>query len=360
MPPPFPWERVRRLLIRFGEDVRDSVLMAREAQAPEALAEIAAVTAADTIYRIDRVSEEAILRWFSRHWPADLPAEIILEGCEDQEPITLPKHIRLVDTKYRLILDPVDGTRCAMHDKRSAWVLAAAAPQRFGATRLADLQVAAMTEIPVSSAEWGEQVSGVRGAGRPGILAESINLRNGRRRPLSVRPSGATDCRHGFGSFVKFFPEAKGITAQIEELLWKSLYPESGTCPVFDDQYLSTAGQIRELISGKDRFVADLRPLLLGRLGKNQSLTCHPYDICTGWLLEELGGVIEHPGGGRCDAPLDTTSPVAWVGYANPTLAREIGPALRAAIAEVLRQLPEGPPAAAGKNPRDEAHSPLA
>ena len=38
-------------------------------------------------------------------------------------------------------------------------------------------------------------------------------------------------------------------------------------------------------------------------------------------LLEEAGGVVTDPWGEPLDAPLDTTSPVAWVGYANPALA---------------------------------------
>ena len=63
-------------------------------------------------------------------------------------------------------------------------------------------------------------------------------------------------------------------------------------------------------------------------------LACHPYDLCTAMLLEEAGGVVTDPWGDPLDAPLDTTSPVAWVGYANPALAARIGPVL----AEVLRE----------------------
>ena len=38
-------------------------------------------------------------------------------------------------------------------------------------------------------------------------------------------------------------------------------------------------------------------------------------------LLEEAGGVVTDPWGQPLDAPLDTTSPIAWVGYANASLA---------------------------------------
>jgi hypothetical protein len=45
--------------------------------------------------------------------------------------------------------------------------------------------------------------------------------------------------------------------------------------------------------------------------------------------LEEAGGVVTDPWGQPLDCPLDTITPVAWVGYANATLADLIGPLLR-------------------------------
>jgi fructose-1,6-bisphosphatase/inositol monophosphatase family enzyme len=59
------------------------------------------------------------------------------------------------------------------------------------------------------------------------------------------------------------------------------------------------------------------------------SLACHPYDICTALIAQELGCIITAPDGKPLRVTLDTTSPVAWVGYANPALARMIGPRLR-------------------------------
>ena len=45
-------------------------------------------------------------------------------------------------------------------------------------------------------------------------------------------------------------------------------------------------------------------------------------------------GLIEAPGGGALRYPLDTTTPVAWMGYANAKLARIVRPALRRVMAE--------------------------
>ena len=51
-----------------------------------------------------------------------------------------------------------------------------------------------------------------------------------------------------------------------------------------------------------------------------------PYSIAM--LLQEGGGVVETPEGKPLCAPLDTTSPVAWMGYANPVLAKQVRPLL--------------------------------
>jgi hypothetical protein len=131
---------------------------------------------------------------------------------------------------------------------------------------------------------------------------------------------------HGFASFAKFLPAGKAWLAKLEERLWREL--DAGG-HVFDDQYMSTGGQLYELLMGHDRFIADLRPLAFERARLTSALACHPYDICTALIAQEAGCVITGPDGRALRAPLDTLSPVAWTGYANARLARRIGPALR-------------------------------
>jgi hypothetical protein len=117
----------------------------------------------------------------------------------------------------------------------------------------------------------------------------------------------------------KFFLPGKPALASLEAELFARL----GVAQVFDDEYLSSGGQLHELITGRDRFVADLRPLV-----QHDGLHCHPYDICPAMLLEEVGGVVTDPWGDPLSVPLDNVSPVAWVGYANQALAARIGPVL--------------------------------
>ena len=179
-----------------------------------------------------------------------------------------------------------------------------------------------MTEIPSSKQSLGDQFSGVRGGRLKGCRE---NLETGARRPLKASPSPSAEYHHGFSSVVKYFPGGKELTARIEEELWRRLQvsAQGGSPVIFDDQYPSTGGQLYELMVGHDRMVADLRPLVFAKLGMPKELVCHPYDICTCLLLELAGGVVAAPEGGPLDIPLDTTSPVAWVGFANSKLARK-------------------------------------
>lgn len=327
-------ERARRLLCKLQDHIRDALLLARARQAGR-FVRVVAITAADTIYHIDRLSEHAILDWFAQHWPKAWPVEVVMEGLEDNEPVTFPAGTPVDRTVLRCILDPIDGTRNIMYDKRSAWILAALAPQRGARTNLRDIMVAAMTEIPTSKQWRSDQLSAVRGCG---VRAQAVDIFTGKRKPLPVAPSRARDCRGGFAALSRFFPEGKALLSQLEEKLWAELYgrgPQTGPL-VFDDQYICTGGQLYELMVGHDRFLADLRPLVFKKLRLKSALVCHPYDICTSLIAQEAGCVIEAPLGGPLVEPLDTTAPVAWAGYASPALARHIRPVLQRLIRRML------------------------
>jgi fructose-1,6-bisphosphatase/inositol monophosphatase family enzyme len=313
-------DHARQLLCRLQDTIQQSVRAAQQ-RGTRRMTRVAAVTTADTIYGIDKVSEHAVLAWFAKHWPAQWPVELVMEGLEGAA-VTFPRGTPVADTLFKCILDPIDGTRGIMYDKRSAWSLAALAPQRGAATHLGDIVVAAMTELPTSKAGFADQLSVVKGAR---VVAERADLRTGRRRKFTPRPSRATTLDHGFAGFAKFFPPGKVWLVEREATLWRAL----GGGEIFDDQYLSTGGQLYELLMGHDRFIADLRPLAFAELKLSSALTCHPYDICTALIAQELGCVVTAPDGKPLRVALDTTSAVAWTGYANRGLARKIAPKLR-------------------------------
>jgi hypothetical protein len=321
----------RRLLCALHDHIRDTLIAARSKHATK-FARVASVTAADTIYYVDRLSEEAIIEWFDAHWPRQWPIELVMEGLEDGT-TTFPRGTPVVRTEFKCILDPIDGTRGVMYDKRSAWILTGLAPQRGGKTDIRDIVVAAMTEFPTTKHGFADQLSAVAGAG---VIAETVNLSTRKRRRWVPRPSRAKNFEHGFASIARFFPEGKALLGAFEEELWRELgiLGKNGGQLVFDDQYISTGGQLFELIVGHDRMLGDLRPAAYAKLGlSNAALCCHPYDICTALIAHEAGCVVEMPDGRALRAPLDTTTCVAWMGYANPTLARTVRPVLRRLMA---------------------------
>jgi len=296
-------DQVLALLRELGDEVRGAVGASRHGD----MSAVAGRTTADTIYAIDRVADDTLEDWFRQRWT---DVEVVTEGLD--EPLVLG------DPQWTVVVDAIDGTRGLMYDKRPAWTLAAAAPH--GGT-LRDVQVAVMTELPTAKQVLADQVGAVRGRG---LDARRVDLRTGEVRPLPLVPSSARTLDHGWAQVAKFFPPGKVELARLEGELFARL----GVHEVFDDQYVSSGGQLYELLSGRDRFVADLRPLVT-----DDGLACHPYDVCTAMLLQEAGGVVTDPWGDPLDCPLDSTTPVAWVGYANAELARSIGPVL----ADVLR-----------------------
>lgn len=321
-------ERLRILLCRMETVIRERVLAARDQSSTEALSAISGETEADTIYAIDKVSEAVILDWFARHWPEDLPVQIVMEGLEGQDAPCFPRHRT---PQWLCLIDPIDGTRNLMYDKRSAWVLAGVAPMPpSGRPSLREVVAAAMTELPTSRQWASDQLSATAGCGPDGLHLERHDLIRGGTSPLRASPSKATDLKHGFASIAKFFPEGKRALAAIEEQLFDTLYGLGSTASplVFDDQYITTGGQLYELIVGHDRMIADLRGLVLPAIGYPNALCCHPYDIVTALIPTEAGCLIENPAGGSLDGPMDTTSPISWIGYANSTLAQSIRPVL--------------------------------
>jgi len=325
---------LRRLLCELGIAIRDAVLAGRLGQAASSLSAVADYAGGDTIYAVDKFSEAAILAWFGKNWSAGWPVQVVMEGIEHE--ICFPAGTPVSATQWKCLLDPIDGTRGIMYDKRSAWALGGIAPQRGDDTLLSEIVAAAMTEIPTSKQWRADQLSATPDGP---LVAEAFDIRGATSSPLVPAPSTATDFAHGFSSLAKFFPEGRTLTAQIEERLWDELIGlnASPSPTVFDDQYISTGGQFYEVISGHDRMVGDLRPILFHVLDLESSLVCHPYDACAALVLQKAGAVYEHPLGGFPDAPLDTTSGVAWIAYANENLASLARPVLKKILGEFLR-----------------------
>ena len=316
-------------LRRLHDWIRGLVVSACEEHSSDELARVAHEGSGDVIYAIDRISEGALIDWLNREIAENEPIVLVGEGLPNGC-VTLPANANDTDARWRIIVDPIDGTRGLMYQKRPGWILTGVAPNRGPKTSLADIEVAVQTEIPLVKQHLCDQLWAVRGQGVHGIRHNRLT---GESRPLTIRPSRATDVRHGFATICRFFPGGRDVLAALdEELCDRILARKPGEVGVFEDQYASSGGQLYNLATGQDRFVADLRPLvqhLVAARGIAPAHCCHPYDICTSLIAEEAGVIVRSPTGGSLDPPLDTESNVAWIGYANEQIQSLVEPVLQ-------------------------------
>ncbi|MCB0210107.1 MAG: inositol monophosphatase [Anaerolineae bacterium] len=297
------------------------------------MAQIAKEEAGDTIYAVDRISEEMLIDFFSREIAVHTPIVLIAEGLDGGQ-ITLPDGTSEAEAQWRIIVDPIDGTRGIMYQKRSAWILTGVAPNRGPMTNLTDIQLAVQTEIPLIKQHLSDSLWAVAGQG---AQAERFNRITGQSQPLTLRASQAESIAHGYAMLARFFPGAREELAAIdEEIVLGALGPvKKGKAHCFEDQYICSGGQLYELIAGKDRFVADIRPLMekiLAKRGLELGICCHPYDLCTELIAREFGIVITNEYGQVLSAPLNIEAEVSWVGYANTAIRRQMEPLLHQAL----------------------------
>jgi fructose-1,6-bisphosphatase/inositol monophosphatase family enzyme len=319
-------------ILALHDGIRDAVVQACEAQNADAMAEVAHDDAGDTIYAVDRVSEEALVAGFSKI-AESVPIHLIAEGLPPGG-VSLPEGTKESDCKWRVLVDPIDGTRGLMYQKRPAWILTGVAPNHGSETRLSNIVLAVQTEIPLVKQHLSDQLWATRDGG---VYATRFNRVTSESTPIKLHPSRADNLTHGFSSVSRFFPGARDILAAIDDEIALTVTggAAAGKALLFEDQYISTGGQLYELMAGHDRFIADIRPELsdlLAKRGMPHPLCCHPYDLCTILIARELGVVLTDAHGRELDAPLDIEADVSWVGYANAALRSRVEPALRSAL----------------------------
>lgn len=187
-------ESLRQSLCALQRATLEAILKERASRSTDQLAAITEETAADVIYAIDSIADQAIFKWFEDNWSAAWPVQIIMEGLDDAHTLCFPLGTKLEHTTLKCIIDPIDGTRGIMYDKRAAWILAGIAPQRGADNTLADIEVSAMTEIPTTRQWRADQLSATRGGG---MHASTFDIRNEfKQSPVELQPSQASDVRH--------------------------------------------------------------------------------------------------------------------------------------------------------------------
>jgi fructose-1,6-bisphosphatase/inositol monophosphatase family enzyme len=325
--------QLRLLIQNLHNRIRDAVISAFENNSPEKMAEIIREEEGDTIFAIDVVSEELLLDFFKKEVAPLFPLVLIVEGLPGGN-LILPEGITEKEARWRIIIDPIDGTRVLMYQKRSAWILTGVALNKGPETSLQDIQLAVQTEIPLLKQHLSDNFWAIKGQE---IQANRYNRLTGEITPFTPQPSKASTIAQGFAMISRYFPGVREVLAEIdEEVVQGALGPvQFGKTHCFEDQYVSDGGRLYELIVGHDRFVADLRPLMekiLTDRGMALGICTHPYDICTELIARELGVIITDVYGENLDIPLDVKSDVAWVGYANQHIRKQIEPLLQKAL----------------------------
>ena len=320
-------------IIALHNEIRESVVATCERASLESVSSIVKEEEGDTIYAIDRISENLILEFIDREIATRQPVILIAEGL-DGGSVVLPADFDEPHAVLRIIVDPIDGTRGLMYQKRSAWILTGVAPNRGPETNLQDIELAVQTEIPLVKQHLSDQIWALKGQG---VSAVRYNRLTGQAQTIHLHPSRSPTIAHGFAAISRFFPGARDELAAIdEEIVLGALGPvKPGKAHCFEDQYISSGGQLYELMAGHDRFVADLRPTMeafLARKGLALGICCHPYDVCTELIARELGVLVTDEKGEPLRSTLSVEADVSWVGYANGTIREQIEPLLLAAL----------------------------
>ena len=132
---------------KLHEQIREAVVDACERAALDDLGRIASDSdeEGDTIYAVDRVGEEKLIEYFDREVARYGSLVLVAEGLSPSG-VVLPEGVSESDAVWRIIVDPIDGTRGLMYQKRSAWILTGVAPNRGPSTGLQDIQLAVQTD----------------------------------------------------------------------------------------------------------------------------------------------------------------------------------------------------------------------
>ena len=189
-------ESLLQPLKRLHETIRQTVIDSCERLSLESLSAIARDEEGDTIYAIDYLTEDLLIDFFTREIASLTPIVLIAEGLPNGS-LVLPQRAAEESAVWRIIVDPIDGTRGLMYQKRSAWILTGVAPNRGAGTNLSDIELAIQTEIPLVKQHLCDTAWAFRGQG---AHAERFNRltkqTTGSTAALACRKHSAWVCRN--------------------------------------------------------------------------------------------------------------------------------------------------------------------
>lgn len=292
-------------LVALGRRVRDEVRSSRDRHVDDG--QVVRTEGGDDVFGIDARADALLLEGFA-HIGERWPGELVMEGFDER--ITLGDIATAEDrTPWVFLVDPLDGTRPLLEDKRSAWVLIGAGR---GAQTLEDLTVSVAVEVPTRRAALGLVAAAVDDEL---VMCEDDDLVSGGSVPAQLRPKADAELEHRFVTVVRFAPG-------FHEAIGRWTDEHLAGLTTFDDLVPCSAGQMMGLASGADVAVFDPRPTLAPG-----SMSAHPYDLVALGIARAVGVIIEGFPSGPLDVPIDTSTAVGWCGYANQEVADRLRPA---------------------------------
>jgi fructose-1,6-bisphosphatase/inositol monophosphatase family enzyme len=292
--------------------------------------------AGDVTFALDEHTERALDRWFdevARERPLSLLTED--QGWRHRGPDGRGGLRELADFDHsgpRIAIDPVDGTRNLMADLRSAWVVVSFAPPGKSGPKLSDLSLGIVSEIPDSrAAKFRQLVALNRGECR----ASERELETGRIVAQSVLSNGDESHRdHGYFTFFRYLADQRPAIARIEAEFFARLARHEGSDvrSCYDDQYISSGGQLALVALGVYRMAVDVRGLVAKKRGVT-TITSKPYDLAGAVVCARAAGaIVTAPDGSVLDFPIDCTTPVDFAAFANAATAKRLAPHLAEAL----------------------------
>jgi fructose-1,6-bisphosphatase/inositol monophosphatase family enzyme len=321
--------RLLALCDELREETRAALLSAQRAGSEGELARVHGQGQGDVTFALDVPCETRIASWLDEEARTE-PLSLLTEdaGWRHRGPDGRGGVRALAGFDHggpRIAIDPIDGTRNLMADLRSAWTEVAFAPPGSGEPRLSDVTDGIVSEIPGTLAARYRRLSTDRGRCR-------FELRSLARAELVAERELRTDADaradHGYFCFFRYEPAQRPALARLEADFFARLvtHERADARSFYDDQYISSAGQLVLLALGRYRLVIDAREFVRRRLGA-PGVTSKPYDLAGAVVCARAAGVVVTAAdGGSLDFPIDATTPVGYAGYANEPTQRRLEP----------------------------------
>lgn len=321
----------------MGWEIVNAVLEEKKKHGIDELSRVAEQGSGDVIYKIDVKPDQIVERYFKK-----ISKEVPIIGISEKTGTNFYGE----DPEYFVIIDPIDGSRHIAVDDISAHTLIGIGKLKNSNPKLGDIDLSMQIEIPTTRQYMMDVIIAEKGKGAQmeAFKKSEASGKTGFEKVYATKPtpSKADGIEHGFFVFTDFFRPTSNIAQVRDYVFEKVLGPvKEGKADIFNFQYISNGGQFYRLLTGKDRGVADLRPIqeeLLKREGKALGLCAHPYDVCTALALKESGAIITDGFGsesGFWNYPCDAKTNVHFIAYANKKIQKKMEPAIQEAIGNV-------------------------